>query len=388
MSRNRLYQRNGRYYADLRDFRDVIEEGSGQEALIPEGEAYATKDEETATRLMLDRLDVLRDRRENGVDSDPRLGEYAAEYLERREAMGTVRKTTLKGYERRFRHVVQFMEREEGTGVRLSEVTVDHLRSYWRERLQGGEIGPAIQKSTLRNELISLSTLYKAAVKDGKVANNPVRRLDQLPRGESSERTWLEVEEGAALLKAAKEMTESSGRGVGQYFHALLATLLLTGGRKTEVFGLQRREVDFKHDEVHFRENDHRRLKWDSHKRVVPMWPQLKEILAPYVLAQGIEEGLLFPSRKTGDMLTDIADGLETALERAEIDKHVTLHTFRHTYTATRMQTLDHGYPVSPYTVMRELGHKDLEQIMETYGHLQKRRSRGEAVEYRPSSGD
>jgi hypothetical protein len=30
---------------------------------------------------------------------------------------------------------------------------------------------------------------------------------------------------------------------------------------------------------------------------------------------------------------------------------------FRHTWTAARLQTLDHGAPVSIYTVSRELGH-------------------------------
>ncbi len=58
-------------------------------------------------------------------------------------------------------------------------------------------------------------------------------------------------------------------------------------------------------------------------------------------------------------------------------------HTLRHTYTATRMQTLDHGAPVSPYTVMRELGHRDLKLIEDTYGHLQARRDRVPVVQYR-----
>ena len=30
---------------------------------------------------------------------------------------------------------------------------------------------------------------------------------------------------------------------------------------------------------------------------------------------------------------------------------------FRHSYCAARLQTLDHGAPVSPYAVARELGH-------------------------------
>ena len=39
--------------------------------------------------------------------------------------------------------------------------------------------------------------------------------------------------------------------------------------------------------------------------------------------------------------------------------------------------------PVSPYTVMRELGHRSLKLIEETYGHLQQIRHRSSVVEYR-----
>lgn len=52
-------------------------------------------------------------------------------------------------------------------------------------------------------------------------------------------------------------------------------------------------------------------------------------------------------------------------------------------YAAARLQTLDHGAPVSPYTVMRELGHRSIELIEKTYGHLLNARQRSKFVEYR-----
>ena len=56
---------------------------------------------------------------------------------------------------------------------------------------------------------------------------------------------------------------------------------------------------------------------------------------------------------------------------------------YRHTYTAARLQTLDHGAPVSVYTVSRELGHGSEEMVRRVYAHLGAMRHRAEVVEYR-----
>jgi len=92
-------------------------------------------------------------------------------------------------------------------------------------------------------------------------------------------------------------------------------------------------------------------------------------------------DGLLFPA-ENGGLLTDLRAGLKNALESAGITKRVTWHTLRHTYAAARLQTTDAGAPVSPYTVMKELGHGSLTLIEETYGHLMETRHRSQVVEY------
>jgi len=56
---------------------------------------------------------------------------------------------------------------------------------------------------------------------------------------------------------------------------------------------------------------------------------------------------------------------------------------FRHTYCSSRLQTLDHGAPVSPYTVARELGHGGQSIVDRVYGHLGTVGHRAEVVEYR-----
>lgn len=78
--------------------------------------------------------------------------------------------------------------------------------------------------------------------------------------------------------------------------------------------------------------------------------------------------------------LTDIGDREErVGGERGDIRTRM----FRHTYCATRLQTLDRGAPVSPWVVAREMGHSGQSQIDKTYGHLGEVRHRSEVVEYR-----
>jgi integrase len=55
---------------------------------------------------------------------------------------------------------------------------------------------------------------------------------------------------------------------------------------------------------------------------------------------------------------------------------------FRHTYCSARLQTLDHGEPVSTYTVRCELGHGSDDMVNKVYSHLGEVRHRSEAVEY------
>jgi hypothetical protein len=53
------------------------------------------------------------------------------------------------------------------------------------------------------------------------------------------------------------------------------------------------------------------------------------------------------------------------------------------TYATARLQTLDRGAPVSPWTVEKELGHGSREMLEEVYGRVGQVRHRSEVVEYR-----
>lgn len=175
--------------------------------------------------------------------------------------------------------------------------------------------------------------------------------------------------------------------GMLPFMYELLATFLLTGGRRSEVLGLRVEDISFDRKTVTFRPNEHRRLKTSSSRRVVPLWPQLEEILREYVFGgtTPLTSGLLFPGR-TGGLLAEPRRPLDgIAVHGGWLAGEIRFHMLRHTYCAARLQTLDRGAPVSPFTVGRELGHGGDSLVKRVYGHLGSIRHRSEVVEYRVS---
>jgi hypothetical protein len=80
---------------------------------------------------------------------------------------------------------------------------------------------------------------------------------------------------------------------------------------------------------VTFRPNAHRRLKTGTSARVVPLWPQLEEILRGYLFQGGdAPNGLLFPSPLGAEvMLTNFRKVLDHVAIAAGMWEYVLMRT-------------------------------------------------------------
>ena len=96
---------------------------------------------------------------------------------------------------------------------------------------------------TLRHHLNALSGVFKRAASEGYVppGYNPVAAMLEKPTGTPREARWLEVHDAALLLEAAR--TYRAPEDGTPFAYPLLATFLLTGGRETEVYGLELDDV-------------------------------------------------------------------------------------------------------------------------------------------------
>lgn len=257
-----------------------------------------------------------------------------------------------------------------------------------------------LSSGTVRHHINALSNLFKRASSTHVPSGyNPVAELMEKPSAKRREAEWLEVPDAALVLEAARTYTPTKNKNYCALEDPfpIIATFLLTGGRKSEVLGLDVEDVSFDKKIIRFRPNEHRRLKTSTLHRNVPLWPQLEEILREYVFGGSAPaSGLLFPSPTGPGRIKDMRKVLDSLADDAGVDRLRT-KMFRHTYCAARLQTFDEvvrGYddngepsiqavPVAKYTVAKEMGHGGTALVDRVYGHLGNIQHRAATVEYR-----
>lgn len=356
----KLYSRNQggkrRYYADLRDI------GGGQVALKVPGTSRATTDKFEAAQLMAEKI------REMGavtVRPGVRMVEFVEEFLAANP--GDVTERWLSETRTRLRRAVEFF----GTDRDLSSIRPRQVRE-WLDRFLH------LSASNQRHHLHALSSLYRYAQELEVVAvgYNPVAGLYRKPSAAKTRRRtdeFFEIDAAAEFLDAAVRLDQ---------YPEVFATFLLTGGRRSEVFGLLVGDVVWDTGIIRIQPNRYRGLKRSWSERAVPLWPQLARVLEPHIDSRGGSPGDLLFRGRSGGMIDSLRKPMQVVSGELGIDVP-RLTKFRHTYATARLQTTDNGKQISLWTVAKELGHKTVARVEDTYGHPSHYRPRGEVVEYR-----
>lgn len=401
----RIIWRNGRAYGDFRAFEDV---GGGREALAEPGSIWGTTDPEIADALFDARLAELKDSKRGRVGAPQQksitLAKLVRDHLVKKQKARKTSDSHLFDLESRLTVAVKHFGRDRDPRT----ITPDNVREWAEELAEGGRRKPG----TVRHYLNALSGLYGRA-QEGLYVHpgyNPVSALQDKPTsGRTTEAAFFEVPDAALLLEAARIIDGRRGGHPGDEgnratatpgLHAIIATFLLTGGRKAEVLGLDVEDVSFDRGVVRFRPNAHRRLKTTTSHRAVPLWPQLRDILQTWMYGGDTPRtsGLLFPAAH-GGMLGNLRHSLDEMGKLCGLDEgEVRTRGFRHTYCSARLQTvqrilkpgMDPSDPgafdyveVSRFQVQKEMGHGGAQLVNRVYGHAQRLPYRAEAVEYR-----
>ncbi len=242
------------------DFRAWSAQGGKREALVVPGESRATADPIATQTLLAKRLSELSEAKENVVTVPrtrrPGLAAVIAEHLIAKDREGQVSADWNACAGVFLGRAVDFW----GTERRLGSIEVEHVVDWiqYLRTVRTAHDRP-LSDGTIRHHLNTLSNLYRRAQRRKYVAvgYNPVALLDrgERPRTPRSTTPFLEVPDAALLLEAARTYPRTSREPEMASAYPLLATLLLTGGRRGEVLGLELSDISFDRKTVTFRPN-------------------------------------------------------------------------------------------------------------------------------------
>jgi integrase len=397
--------RQGRAWADFRAYSDV---GGDRESLCLPGDRWGTTDKDIADTLLLARVNELRAERKRraGVPQaearNATLEALTRDHLLAKANAG-ISDSHLFDLESRLKSAIAHFGQHRDPRT----ITPTDVRAWQVELEAGGKRKPG----TVRHYLNALSGLYGRAQEQQVVepGYNPVAALVEKPTGRyRSEAAFFEVHDAALILEAARVVEARGTGGVGAGgnranatpgLYAIVATMLLTGGRKAEVLGLDVEDVSFDRAKITFRPNRHRGLKTRTSERTVPLWPQLRAILQAHLFGGDSPRttGLLFPGPH-GGMVKDLRKSLDAVAALCGVDS-IRTKAFRHTYCSARLQTVQRivrpgadpatdpnpyeWLEVSRFTVQKEMGHGGAQLVDRIYGHATDNPHRSEVVEYR-----
>jgi integrase len=393
-----IFWRNGRAYADLRAYADV---GGEREALCEPDSKWGTTDKVIAEALFAARVTALQERRRGRVGAEggkrhTTLDVLVRDHLKKKHKAGKTSWSHMVDLEQRLGAALEhFGSKRDPRTIEPGDIRV------WAEALAAGGTR---KPGTVRHYLNALSGLYGRA-QEGLYVDpgyNPVSMMQEKPTGRwKGESAFLEVADAALLLEAARVLEGRERVNATPGLHAVVATFLLTGGRKSEVLGLDVDDVSFDRGLVYFRPNAHRGLKTETSVRTVPLWPQLRGVLQEHMYAGDAPRtsGLLFPAPH-GGMVRDLRKSLDAMAKLcAMVEGEVRTRRFRHTYCSARLQTVqrivrpgkdpakdEDAYEwveVSRFQVQKEMGHGGAQLVDRIYGHAQRTPYRSEVVEYR-----
>lgn len=272
---------------------------------------------------------------------------------------------------------------------KLKDIRPEHIQKHYNDLM-----AKKYSSSTITMVHTILISMYKQAIKNKIVKENPVA-LATLPRNKKkTERRVMSLKEQQTFLKYA----ESSK------YYTLYCIALFTGMRNGELRALQWKDIDFKNGIImvngtlkYFTGQGYVKdtPKTSSSERTIPMLEGVSRIFKQHKLEQAklkLSMGSDWcKSGKLGDLVfvssagnpiseSSVASDINKIVSRINLDEkqkavreqrefvlfeHMTAHTFRHTF-ATR--GIENG--IMPKVMQEILGHSTLAMTMDLYAHV------------------
>jgi integrase len=243
-----------------------------------------------------------------------------------------------------------------------------------------------LSPATVRVMMMALSGMITHAIDNNDYhKGNPVSRHKMVPpQYEYHEASFLEIAQAGLLLEVLESQV---GHHRNRFAYEMLAVLLYTGMRVTEMFRMAPWHVDFEGDRILVYSLKKSKKAQNRPPRTVPLWPALRQILLAFYKREGLLENprrrqLLFPGRPLKGKNSQVKEQPRQSIARllarvgkdAGIDIHIHAHLTRHTYAAARLSMVNNVngrlVNVTKHEVAKELGHDGERMLDQVYGHV------------------
>ena len=257
-----------------------------------------------------------------------------AEFLEHGHSVRNLSDRTIRAYQSdlsQFNHHI--------SDANMVEITPEHLETY----LDKLGTGP-YRDTSIRRKVAALKVFFRFLEEQGIVQESPARKLKIKHPVENRVPTVLSTREIRALLAAPKDqitemtaMLDQSPGGRNRYFCAIrdnviLELLFSTGIRIGEIVALNVSDVDFEKKQIQITGRATRgRLVTITSDSVTAVLGQYMDLRAE----RSLDTSALFVGR-SGTRLTiySIENIFKKHVRIAEIKRHITPHSLRHTMAA------------------------------------------------------
>lgn len=239
--------------------------------------------------------------------------------------------------------VAEFLSEQKVNGLEnIQPIQIQQHYKYLQERPNKRKAG-GLSESHINHHIYSLKLFFKWLQASGKINSNPISGLE-FPSPKTKPREILSIKEIKKLYKECKTYRE----------RAILSIYYGCGLRRTEGIKLDVGDVHFRTSLLYVREGK------GAKRRVVPMSEKVKNDLQNYAIKErkSMPNETAFLVGQRGKRINPgvITGTLKNLLEKAQIEKEISLHSLRHS-VATHL--LKSGLSIE--NVRDFLGHSFLE---------------------------
>jgi len=288
-----------------------------------------------------------------------------AEYLERWLKDYAKPNLSPRGYER-YESICRVHLIPSLGNIPLTQLKPEHLQRHYTDKLNNG-----LSALTVRYHHTVIHKALQTAIKWGRVNRNVADGVD-VPRARRNEmQTWDEYEINR-FLEAAKDTP----------YYALFHTALFTGMRRSELLGLQWRDVAF--GQLYVSRSLHQlkdgtyvftQPKSAKSRRTIALSPSSVLTLTEHKEKQEGIRAMLGTPLKDDDLVFSTVEGKPlrpNTISRAWVMlaaragvKVIRLHDARHTHASLMLKQ-----GVHPKIVQERLGHASIQITLDTYSHV------------------